>query len=248
MFTVGASPLSTGTHGIHSLSRLLRVRTRTGSLVIMLDALTDLILPRRCAGCDEPGPALCPACWPSTRPFLAGRSMPWIAASGTYDGPLRRALLADKERGRRDLTASLAALLAATVAVFARPGLVLVPVPSMAAAARRRGGDHVLRLARHAAVPVGVGVVAALRLARPVQDSAGLGGQARSANLGGAMRARAPVPGVVALIVDDVVTTGATLVEASRALVAAGWPVAGAAVIAATPRNRQRTRGTRMIT
>jgi predicted amidophosphoribosyltransferase len=69
-----------------------------------------------------------------------------------------------------------------------------------------------------------------------VQDSAGLGGQARSANLGGAMRARAPAPGVVALIVDDIVTTGATLVEASRALVAAGWSVAGAAVIAATPR------------
>ena len=202
----------------------------------MLDALADLILPRRCAGCGEPGPALCPACRPSPRPFLIGRSALRIAASGSYDGPLRRALLAYKERGRRDLTASLAALLATTVAMFARPGLVLVPVPSMAAAARRRGGDHVLRLARHAAVPVGVRVGAALQLARPVQDSAGLGGPARRANLGGAMRARAPAAGVVALIVDDIVTTGATVVEASRALVDAGWPVAGAAVIAATPR------------
>ena len=50
------------------------------------------------------------------------------------------------------------------------------------------------------------------------------------------MRARAPAAGVVALIVDDIFTTGATVVEASRALVDAGWPVAGAAVIAATPR------------
>jgi predicted amidophosphoribosyltransferase len=76
-----------------------------------------------------------------------------------------------------------------------------------------------------------------LVLTRTPHDSAGLGVDDRSRNLDHAMRAAArPVPGWAAIVVDDVVTTGATLREAVRALSAAGWPVAGAAVVAATPR------------
>ena len=80
--------------------------------------------------------------------------------------------------------------------------------------------------------------MAALRLgAGPVRDSAGLTTAARAANLDAAMRARPPRrDGRAAVVVDDIVTTGATLREAARALRAAGWTVVGAAVVAATPR------------
>jgi predicted amidophosphoribosyltransferase len=72
-----------------------------------------------------------------------------------------------------------------------------------------------------------------------VQDSAGLRIDERRANLAGAMAAR-PAPNACGpvVVVDDIVTTGATLAEAIRALRCAGWPVTGAAVVAATPRRR----------
>jgi predicted amidophosphoribosyltransferase len=74
-------------------------------------------------------------------------------------------------------------------------------------------------------------------VARVVADSAGLGVAERNANLAGAMRASAPRrrrhPAVV---VDDIVTTGASAREACRALKAAGWVPVGFAAVAATPR------------
>ena len=74
-----------------------------------------------------------------------------------------------------------------------------------------------------------------LRQRRAIADSAGLGLRERAENLHHALAAR-PGEGRVALLVDDIVTTGATLGEAERALQAAGWAVAGAVVVAATPR------------
>jgi len=161
-----------------------------------------------------------------------------VVAAGRYAGGLRVAVLHYKERGRHDLADPLAALLAGAAAGLIAPGTgtVLVPVPSSRAAARRRGGDHVHRLARRAGRRLGVPVVPVLRLVRAVRDSAGLGAGERQANLSGAMAARPAVPGAAAVIVDDIVTSGATLAESVRALRSSGWLVAGAATLAATPR------------
>jgi predicted amidophosphoribosyltransferase len=123
---------------------------------------------------------------------------------------------------------------------------VLVPVPSTPAVARARGGDHVARLARVAARYTGTRTVGALRLGRPVYDSAGLSRSDRARNVHRAMLAAAPArPQRRAVIVDDIVTTGATLREAARALEAAGWAVCAGAVVAATAR---RTSGTSCAT
>ena len=206
----------------------------------VLAALLDLVLPRTCLGCGMSGVTLCAACG-RVEPVLrvVGAGLPVVAA-GAYAGTLRRALLAYKERGRRDLGARLGDLLVPAVrqvaAGRARAGLVLVCVPSDRARAAQRGGDHVLRLARAAGRRSGVPVApGALRQVRAVPDSAGLGVRERSANLHRALAAQ-PGEGRVAVLVDDIVTTGATLGEAHRALGAAGWTVGGAAVVAATPR------------
>jgi predicted amidophosphoribosyltransferase len=125
-----------------------------------------------------------------------------------------------------------------------RPVLA-VPVPSSRAARRARGDDPLLRLARAALVAarrggLDVELYRPLRHARRVADQAGLSATARSANLRDAFdvaaRHRPVLHGAPVVVVDDVVTTGATLAEAARALRAAGAVVLGAAVVAATGR------------
>jgi predicted amidophosphoribosyltransferase len=158
-------------------------------------------------------------------------------------------LLAVKEHGvasaRRPLARALAAAVAAAAPDLA-DAVCLVPVPSSRAARRRRGEDVVRRLATLASVDLRrVGVAAhavpALRHARTVTDSAGLGAEARARNLAAAFVAR---PGTVArlrarpvVLVDDLITTGVTLAECSAALAAVGVPVVACATVAATRRH-----------
>lgn len=131
-----------------------------------------------------------------------------------------------------------------------RGGLVLVPVPTSRQAIRRRGYDPLLRILRAAIrsrVTDGLGVrprlVSALTVNRPVADQATLGSRERRANLAGAFtvreRCRELLADATVLLVDDLVTTGATLTEAARALAEAGVPARAAAVVAATPRDRR---------
>jgi len=144
----------------------------------------------------------------------------------------------------RMLARSLSACLAA--AEEAGPeadGALIVPVPSRPAAVRARGHDPVLRMSRAASarlrsIGLDVAVAPLLRVGRPVRDQASLGREQRLANLRDAIRAR-PVRAArrdrIAVIVDDIVTTGATAGDCARALRAAGVRVVGVAVVAATP-------------
>ena len=219
----------------------------------MLADLLDLLLPRDCAGCRAPGRGLCRDCAallraPAqglTRPDPCPDGLPPVSALLPYAGEVQRLLLAHKEHGRLGLTRHLGEGVATAVLVHGPGPFVLCPVPSSRAAVRERGHDHALRLARSAAASAtdrgGAATVARLlRPARSVADQSGLSSVQRAANLAGALRAVGPV-GHPVVVVDDVMTTGATLVEAARALRASGHVVAGAAVVAATVR-RTRSR------
>jgi predicted amidophosphoribosyltransferase len=211
----------------------------------VLAALLDLVLPRSCSGCLTPGSALCPSC----RAVLAAEpvglvqpdpcpaGLPAVAALSSYQGEVRRLLLAHKERGQLALTRPLGRALATAVRVHALGdgAVVLCPVPSSPAAVRARGHDHAMRLARAASRELGVEARRLLVPARAVADQSGLSTRERAANLAGALRASG-VPDLPVVVVDDVMTTGATLVEAARALASVGHPVAAAAVVAATRR------------
>lgn len=209
----------------------------------MLADLLDLVLPRDCAGCGLPGRVLCGPCaavLARAEPFLhratpAPAGLPRVAAVTPYDGVVRSLLLAHKERGRLALSAPLGRALARAVAVHG-PAALLVPVPSDRATVRARGHDHARRLAAVASRRLGVACAPVLVQARQVRDQAGLDTAGRADNLAGALRARRLLTGVPVVVVDDVVTTGATLAEAARALTAAGAQVRGAAVVAATAR------------
>lgn len=210
----------------------------------LLTDLVDLVLPRECAGCGAPGELLCPACRSRLRDVAPTRTspvpcppgLPRTCTAGAYEGALRAVLLAHKERGRLALAAPLGGLLAGAVDELRTGPAVLVPVPSARSAVRARGHDHALRLARAAASAAGLDAAPLLVQARRVADQSGLDAAARAANLRGALTARRPLDGLPVVVVDDVVTTGATLVEAARALRAAGGRVRGCAVVAATRR------------
>jgi predicted amidophosphoribosyltransferase len=235
---------------------------------IALRALAGLALPVTCAVCGRPDDRVCREChaelarclWSGgprrVRPQPCPSGLPDVHAAGRYEGPLAGLVAAYKDDGRRDCAALLGELLAgaleATIAAcplaldtLARGNgpLLVVPVPSSAAARRVRGDAPLSTLAARAVVGLEVGeavVADCLRPRRRVADQAGLGARERAVNLEHSMAVQAhwegTVSGAVCIVVDDVLTTGATLVEASRALCSAGAAAVVAASICATQR------------
>jgi predicted amidophosphoribosyltransferase len=189
-------------------------------------------------------------------PCPAGYPPAWAATP--YDAAARVALVAFKDGDRRDLETVLAPMLSEAVAAalatdphcreVLRSGngpVFVVPVPSSRSAVRRRGDAPMELLTRAAVARTGrfeneLIVSPALRLRRRVADQAGLNQRQRAVNLEHAMQVRprwlASVRGVTCLLADDVLTTGATLAEAARALRAGGAAHVAAATVAATHR------------
>lgn len=181
-----------------------------------------------------------------------GLAPPWAASE--YAGTVRALVLGHKERRQLGLRVPLARLLATAVraALAEQPTttpVVLVPVPSRPGTARARGHDPVWRLTTRAATLLcgSLTDVLALRMLRTrpgVVDQAGLGAAARAANLAGSMHCPASRLAALAarrthariVVCDDVITTGATLREAQRALEAVGLEVIAVAAVAATRR------------
>ena len=207
-------------------------------------AAADLILGAACPGCGRPSRALCPGCAAEIAPRPAVvRTRPLvIAASGEHSGVLRLAIVAWKEEGRTTLLRPLTHLLAASVVEVTRDvsgPILLVPVPTTWRSRLGRGSDVVDQLAHGAAgllrdTGADVSARQALRMARRTADQSGLDARARARNLAGAFQLRTGdrLTGCDLVIVDDIVTTGATLGEAVRALTAAGHCPHAAAVVA----------------
>lgn len=207
--------------------------------------MLDLILPLECGGCGAPSTRWCPLCAhdltvkPDQPHLITPRVDPGVPvlSLGRYVGPRRDAIVAVKEHGRADLIAPLATALNQGIDRLAAWGVIdtpltVVPAPTRRSSARRRGGDPVTRIARVATTGINqVTVVQALRLRGLVRDSVGLSGADRQRNIAGRVKLIKPIKGAV-LVVDDIVTTGATASESVRVLHVAGAHVTAVLAIA----------------
>jgi predicted amidophosphoribosyltransferase len=215
--------------------------------------LLELLCPTRCAGCDLPGAVLCDQCErdlprvdPATAcphcgaPFGAlvctecwntAWSFDASVALGSLEPPLSRAVVLHKDASERRLAPVFGRLLAEVVRRD-WPGWAdcVTFVPATPKAVRRRGFDHAEAIAAAVAAALEMPLLPALARSAAL-DQRTLGRQARAANAAGSFAAVAPVSGQV-LLVDDVMTTGATLDAAASSLITAGAEAVRCAVLA----------------
>lgn len=192
----------------------------------ILDALA-VLLPVECAGCGAPDRSVCAACLDGLDgdPLESRTPRGLVVRSAVpYEGTARNLVLALKEGNRTDVARPLARRLAPLLGAAS----TLVAVPPSPAAWRRRGYDPVRLLVRRP-------TVAALRVARATADQKTLGVDERAANRAGSLQPTRSLAGLRIVLVDDVMTTGATIDEAARAVRSAGGEVDHAVTFAATP-------------
>jgi ComF family protein len=209
-----------------------------------LRALLELVYPPRCAACGEAGtepfcagcaeailpvPEGCPRCGLPGPPTTCGACLAAppafeaVRAGGLFGGPLADAIHAFKYGGRPALARPLGAWLAARAPL--PPLAVVVSVPLGRARRIARGYDQAALLADAMARAAGAGgrrLRGALRRIRETPPQVGKSRDERARNVAGAFEATAAVAGKDLVLVDDVVTTGATAAEAAAALRRAG--------------------------
>ncbi len=189
-----------------------------------LETISPVVSPR-CSHCDLPfaaldgGDHLCQSCLQDPPSFL------WAKSAGLYDGTLRRAVQKFKYEGDFNLDRPLAALLKVVLQGPLddyRPDLLL-PVPLYVTRLRQRSYNQALLLARALGRSRQVPVSSRLLLrTRPTPPQIGLKAAQRRRNLRGAFALRRSLQGERVLLIDDVMTTGATARECSRTLLDGG--------------------------
>lgn len=193
----------------------------------LFEQLLQLLFPDCCAGCGRTGALWCERCRGSLQGYpaepapagLDGATVGWI-----YQGSLRHAVHRLKYGRERRVAQPLGELLASCLATQPQPADALLAVPLHAGRLAERGFNQSEELARWLGRRCGLPLLShGLERGRDTGHQAGLNRSERQSNIAGAFvwRATRPPPARV-LLVDDVLTTGATLVACATALRAAG--------------------------
>ena len=203
----------------------------------LLSELSSLLFPVRCFGCRELGFSICSDCRKIWNPHIYRNRFEELTvfSSIIYSPIAKNIILAAKEGSVKsaDLLVKDALKNSLKYLFESHPVGALVPIPSQHTAIRRRGRDFLSEIAHDLGKFYGVGVLNLLEHNRKVQDQSRLGISERHKNLNQALsinpRFSGNYPAQRVVILDDLLTTGATLSEANRALRKAGFNVQAAA-------------------
>jgi predicted amidophosphoribosyltransferase len=213
----------------------------------LISEFNSLLFPTRCFGCRELGFAICSQCrklW-NPHPYTSQISKLTVFSAVPYSVVAKNILLSAKEQNIKSADKLvLNAMKAALVELFRKyPSCALIPIPSRSSSNRRRGRDFINQMANSLAKQMGVGVLPLLEHQRKIRDQSKLGRLGRSENLAMALGVKSEFQGNYfgeqVVILDDLLTTGATINEANRALTKAGFKVQAAATACVALRRRE---------
>src|SRR4051794_14268339 len=205
-----------------------------------LRSLVSLVAPPLCAGCGASAGRVEPLCADCRRALRRAGDVEALLgvpvwAAFAYEGGARALVRALKFRGTAAVAATMGAQIAATVPDELLAGATLVPVPLHPARRRRRGYNQAGLLARELARRRELPVASILARAGPRATQMGRTRTERLRAIESSIAVRRDgVPPARALLVDDVITTGATIAACATALRAAGADVAGSIAYART--------------
>ena len=208
--------------------------------------LKYLLFPTRCFGCRELGYSICSECRQQWNPHRYQSRVTNLAVYSaiTYSPIAKNILLAAKEQGVKSADQLVRNAVSVSIhELFKKyPSCALVPIPSSASSNRRRGRDFINEIAISVARDLGVAVLPLLEHQRKIRDQSKLNVSNRHQNLAMALsikpQFRGNYPGERVVILDDLVTTGATIGEANRALTRGGFKVQAAATACVALRRR----------
>lgn len=196
-------------------------------LRVLLDRVLRFLFPDRCVACGRSGDLLCPPCRGRLRPYPGQpRHMPETLTSVQvgyiFDGALRRAIHQLKYRGVRRMARPLAESLASQLGDNLPEAQGVVAVPLHPSRLRQRGYNQAEELARELALLWGLPLLAGLERVRATGQQAHLKSQERATNVRDAFAWLADPPPRSVILVDDVLTTGATMGACAETLILAG--------------------------
>jgi predicted amidophosphoribosyltransferase len=205
--------------------------------------MAELIFPSRCIGCSQLGISICSLCRKSWHPHIYHRDLSILSqtypvvSAVKYSPIASKVLLSAKESGQSAADQLLISAISHALTFFAKKYGTgdLVGIPSRKSATRKRGRNFMVEITKSVAKAESIKALDILQHTRSVRDQSQLDSEQRSRNIAGALTASKNSSKLDShgntgplIIVDDLITTGATLAEAIRALRTAGYAVIGA--------------------